>query len=73
MDEESSTIRGVITESKSGRRAILAQRVIDCTGRGLPPTPARFFGWMTKNTDFKKKLKLAQNISYSISKNMCLI
>jgi len=26
------TIQGVITESKSGRRAILARRVIDCTG-----------------------------------------
>ena len=25
-------IRGVVTESKSGRRAILAKRVIDCTG-----------------------------------------
>lgn len=29
---ESETIRGVITESKSGRRAILAKVVIDCTG-----------------------------------------
>lgn len=26
------TIKGVITESKSGRQAIYAQRVIDCTG-----------------------------------------
>ena len=24
--------QGIITESKSGRRAILAERVIDCTG-----------------------------------------
>ena len=24
--------KGIITESKSGRRAILADRVIDCTG-----------------------------------------
>lgn len=30
MDE--STIRGIVTESKSGRQAILAQRVIDATG-----------------------------------------
>jgi hypothetical protein len=29
---EGSTIRGVITESKSGRQAILAKRVIDATG-----------------------------------------
>jgi hypothetical protein len=28
----SNRIRGVITESKSGRRAILADRVVDCTG-----------------------------------------
>ncbi|MDZ7795376.1 MAG: FAD-dependent oxidoreductase [Spirochaetia bacterium] len=29
---EEGQIKGVITESKSGRQAILAQRVIDCTG-----------------------------------------
>lgn len=29
---EGGRIRGVLTESKSGRRAILAERVIDCTG-----------------------------------------
>ena len=29
---DGSTITGVITESKSGRQAILAKRVIDCTG-----------------------------------------
>jgi hypothetical protein len=29
---EGSTIRGVVTESKSGRQAILAKRVIDATG-----------------------------------------
>merc|ERR1719186_40470 len=29
---DGDTIRGVVTESKSGRRAILADRVIDCTG-----------------------------------------
>jgi hypothetical protein len=29
---EGSTIKGVITESKSGRQAILAKRVIDATG-----------------------------------------
>jgi hypothetical protein len=27
-----STVKGVITESKSGRAAILAERIIDCTG-----------------------------------------
>jgi hypothetical protein len=31
---ENSTIRGVIIENKSGRQAILAKRVIDCTGDG---------------------------------------
>jgi hypothetical protein len=29
---EDGKMRGVITESKSGRQAILAQRIIDCTG-----------------------------------------
>merc|ERR1712088_294380 len=29
---EEGKIRGVVTESKSGRRAIIADRVIDCTG-----------------------------------------
>jgi hypothetical protein len=29
---DDGTIRGVVVESKSGRHAILAQRVIDCTG-----------------------------------------
>jgi len=29
---EGGTIRGVITESKAGREAILARRVVDCTG-----------------------------------------
>merc|ERR1711953_1343221 len=29
---DNDTIKGIITESKSGRRAILADRVIDCTG-----------------------------------------
>jgi len=29
---EGNTIKGVITESKSGRQAILAKRVIDATG-----------------------------------------
>ena len=31
---EGNTVKGVITESKSGRTVILAQRVIDCTGDG---------------------------------------
>ncbi len=30
--KEDNTITGVITESKEGRKAILAERVIDCTG-----------------------------------------
>ena len=29
---DNDTIKGIITESKSGRQAILADRVIDCTG-----------------------------------------
>jgi ribulose 1,5-bisphosphate synthetase/thiazole synthase len=32
MDEDDHTIRGVITESKSGRSAVMARVVIDCTG-----------------------------------------
>ena len=31
---ENDVIRGVVIENKSGRQAILAQRVIDCTGDG---------------------------------------
>ncbi len=31
---ENNVIKGVITESKSGRMAILAKRIIDCTGDG---------------------------------------
>lgn len=31
---EDGLIKGIITESKSGRQAILAKRVIDCTGDG---------------------------------------
>lgn len=31
---EEGIIKGIITESKSGRKAILAKRVIDCTGDG---------------------------------------
>ena len=32
MDDEGTRIRGIITESKSGRTAILAKTIIDCTG-----------------------------------------
>lgn len=32
LDEAGTTIRGIITESKSGREAILAKVVVDCTG-----------------------------------------
>lgn len=31
---EGKTIRGVIIENKSGRQAVYAKRVIDCTGDG---------------------------------------
>ena len=31
---ENDTIKGIVIESKSGRQAILAKRVIDCTGDG---------------------------------------
>ena len=30
--KEGEVVRGIVTESKSGRQAILADRVIDCTG-----------------------------------------
>jgi ribulose 1,5-bisphosphate synthetase/thiazole synthase len=32
FDGNSNRIKGIITESKSGRQAVLAQRIIDCTG-----------------------------------------
>jgi hypothetical protein len=32
MSDDGSAIRGVVTESKSGRRAVLGRIVIDCTG-----------------------------------------
>lgn len=31
---ENNTIKGVITESKAGRQAFLAERIVDCTGDG---------------------------------------
>ena len=31
---KNDTIKGIVIESKSGRQAILAKRVIDCTGDG---------------------------------------
>ena len=31
---EGNTVKGVIIDSKKGREAILAKRVIDCTGDG---------------------------------------
>ena len=30
--KEAEVVKGIVTESKSGRQAILADRVIDCTG-----------------------------------------
>lgn len=32
FDGESNRLRGIVTESKSGRQVVLAQRIIDCTG-----------------------------------------
>ena len=39
-----NTVKGIIFESKSGRQAVLAKVIIDCTGDGdlLPFTPAEF-------------------------------
>ncbi len=51
---ENGEIKGIITESKSGRRAILAKRVIDCTGdadvaalAGAPFTKRENLSWVT--------------------------
>lgn len=51
---EDGVIKGVITESKSGRLAILAKRVIDCTGDGdiaafarAPFTKREKLSWVT--------------------------
>ena len=30
--KEGEVVKGIVTESKSGRQAILADRVVDCTG-----------------------------------------
>jgi hypothetical protein len=52
---EGNKAKGVIFESKSGRQAVLANVVIDCTGDGdlLPFTPARF------DTDIDPKIRIA--------------
>ena len=59
---ENGFIKGVITESKSGRLAILAQRVIDCTGdadivalAGAPYTKAPKSELMSVTTMFHCK------------------
>ncbi|KLU62737.1 putative thiazole biosynthetic enzyme [Peptococcaceae bacterium CEB3] len=51
---ENNAIKGIITESKSGRMAILARRVIDCTGdgdvaanAGVPFTKRDKLSWVT--------------------------
>ncbi len=51
---ENNIIKGIITESKSGRLAILAKRVIDCTGdgdiaafAGAPFTKREKLAWVT--------------------------
>ncbi|CAA7600631.1 FAD dependent oxidoreductase [Acididesulfobacillus acetoxydans] len=66
---ENDIIQGVITESKSGRLAILARRVIDCTGdgdiaalAGVPFTKREKLAWVTpmfhcRGVDGKKFLQ----------------
>lgn len=51
---EDNVIKGIITESKSGRQAILAKRIIDCTGdadvaalAGAPYTKRDQLSWVT--------------------------
>lgn len=51
---EDGKIKGIITESKSGRRAILAKRVVDCSGdadvaalAGAPFTKRENLSWVT--------------------------
>ena len=39
---KNDTIKGIVIESKSGRQAILAKRVIDCTGDGNVIVKAEF-------------------------------
>ncbi len=66
---EDDVIKGIITESKSGRLAILAKRVIDCTGdadvaalAGAPFTKREKLAWVTpmfhcRGVDGEKFLK----------------
>lgn len=66
---EDNIIKGIITESKSGRLAILAKRVIDCTGdgdiaafAGVPFTKREELSWVTpvfhcRGVDVQKFIK----------------
>ena len=51
--KEGNTVKGVIMESKSGRRAILADRIIDCTGDA---DVAHLAGAQYRMTDKKERM-----------------
>ena len=51
--KEGNTVRGIIMESKSGRRAILAERIIDCTGDA---DVAHLAGAQYRMTDKKERM-----------------
>lgn len=55
---EGNTIKGVLTESKSGRRAIIAKRVIDCTGDA---DIAHFAGASFRNTPTSELMESTLN------------
>ncbi|MCP4133557.1 MAG: FAD-dependent oxidoreductase [bacterium] len=59
---EGSTIQGVITESKSGRQAILAKRVIDATGDA---DIARFAGAPFRKSPRSELMEVTSNFSCS--------
>ena len=74
---QGNVIRGVITESKSGRRAILAKRIIDATGdadmafrAGAPmrPTPKSELTEVTVNFGCSN-VKLLNFMIYTLWKN----
>ena len=51
--KEGDTLKGIIMESKSGRRAILAERIIDCTGDA---DVAHLAGAQYRMTDKKERM-----------------
>ncbi len=59
---EGNTIKGIITESKSGRQAILAKRVIDCTGDA---DIANFAGAPFRQDSKEKLMEVTSNFSVS--------